>query len=362
MKKLLVIAHEFHQKTRSHDFLVRLLEPHYEVVQTFLAPGATREDGSLAAFSGHEYAVVLCWQILPSRRALARIRCDHLVFFPMFDHSGRWGIEQWMPCRHMRIFSFSATMAWELRRWGFAAHPFQFFPDPGEPLPPGDLGKAFFWNRTERINLRTVSRLLSGTNIHALHVHKVLDPGQSFIPIPPDAGSRFNIEYSDWFESRQLMSRKIAECALYFAPRTYEGIGMAFLEAMAMGRCVIAPDHPTMNEYITHGVTGFLYHPKRPRPLVLGDIARIQRQTRDYMVAGYQRWQAEREGIVSLLESPVPTRNWKPWIHLALRCLTHPFRASQRVRQRLFSIRIGRKEWRVRFFGLTWGPRPEKPE
>jgi hypothetical protein len=354
MKKLLFIGHEFHEKTRSHDFMVRLMEPHFEVSQVFLAPGGAREDSRLSACAGQDYAVVVCWQVLPSRRALARIGCRRVVFFPMFDQSGRWGLERWMACRGMRIFSFSTTLAGRLRRWGLDAHALQFFPEPGPPPPPGDPDKAFFWNRTERISLRTVARLLSGTGVRRLHVHKALDPGQAFIPLPPDAASGFQVAYSDWFESREEMGRVLGECAIYFAPRAYEGIGMSFLEAMAMGRCVIAPDHPTMNEYITHGVTGFLYDPKRPRPLVLGDVARIQAQAREHMAAGCRRWLAERERIIPLLEGPAQRPGWKLWAHLALRCLCHPLQVSQGARQWLLSVRIRRGEWRVRVLGRSW--------
>ena len=58
----------------------------------------------------------------------------------------------------------------------------------------------------------------------------------------------------------------LRRAGIYFAPRLYEGIGISFLEAMAMGKAVVAPDNPTMNEYVTHNVNGFLYKPGGPAP------------------------------------------------------------------------------------------------
>jgi glycosyltransferase involved in cell wall biosynthesis len=42
---------------------------------------------------------------------------------------------------------------------------------------------------------------------------------------------------------------------------------MSLLETMAMGLCVVAPDTPTHNEYISDGITGLLYDLADVRPL-----------------------------------------------------------------------------------------------
>ena len=355
MKKMLFIAHEFHQKSKSYEFLVQLLQPQYDITLAFLPPAAFSAKDCLAEFAGSHFDVILGFQILPPVPALKSFTGAQPVFFPMFDHSGRWGIEQWIPYRALRIISFSKTMAINLQRWGFDAHYLQFFPEPGPEPASGNPRKAFFWNRTERITIQTVLKLLSKSAARNLHVHKGLDPGQRYFP-PQEADlAAFQIDFSTWFESKQEMRDKIQECSLYFAPRLFEGIGLSFLEAMAMGRCVIAPDRPTMNEYITHGKTGFLYDPKRPAPLPLEDIAQIQRQTREYMIEGYQRWQVERASILDLLEAPVKASPIQPWAHLALRCLTHPFKASRSARKWLISISIKPSAWHIRLFGLHWG-------
>ena len=114
-----------------------------------------------------------------------------------------------------------------------------------------------------------------------------------------------------------------------------------------------------MNEYIVHGKTGYLYNPKRPGPLDLGDIARIQRHTRDFMIEGYSRWKVEREGILALLQAQPGAAACKPWVHLAFRCLLHPFQASRTARKRFLSISIKKGRCKVHLFGLHWETRQD---
>ena len=57
---------------------------------------------------------------------------------------------------------------------------------------------------------------------------------------------------------------------------------MGFLKAMAMGRCVIAPNTPTMNEYIEDGINGFLYDLRNLSPLKIENVREIQKNAENY--------------------------------------------------------------------------------
>ena len=106
-----------------------------------------------------------------------------------------------------------------------------------------------------------------------MYKRQALDPEQKFDE--PGALLAAKLEISEWYDTREEMIKDMEKSAVYIAPRLYEGIGMSFLEAMAHGRCVIAPDNPTMNEYITDKVTGYLYNPNQIVPLSLDRIKEI---------------------------------------------------------------------------------------
>ena len=62
---------------------------------------------------------------------------------------------------------------------------------------------------------------------------------------------------------------QISDSTIFVAPRPSEGIGHSFLEAMSIGRVVLAKNFPTMSDYIISGKTG-VFFPKSFKPLPSG--------------------------------------------------------------------------------------------
>jgi glycosyltransferase involved in cell wall biosynthesis len=120
---------------------------------------------------------------------------------------------------------------------------------------------------------------------------------------------------------------------LVFAPRALEGIGMAFLEPMARGQIVVAPDRPTMNEYLRHRTTGLLFDPDRPEldlaptPAMFAAMSRAAVRT---VSLGHARWLADRERLVSIIAAD--GRRWSTRDHSAHFRNEIRRRASARVR------------------------------
>ncbi len=94
----------------------------------------------------------------------------------------------------------------------------------------------------------------------------------------------------------------LSKSNVYFAPGLYEGIGLSFLEAMAMGMCVVAPNTATMNEYIIHGVNGLLYNPQDPFPLDFSHADRFGARARKSVENGYKRWVKSIDDILDFVD------------------------------------------------------------
>lgn len=300
MKKLLYLGHNYHLKTKSTLFLMNLLKEKYDVDFVSFDPYKDQYEG-LEAAKGKFYDVLFVFQILPSSEFLeSNFVFEQGVLVPMYDHIITRNYDPWPDYRRFRIINFSRTIHEELIKRGYESYYVQYFPKPEENQPLGDVNSIFFWQRMERINISTISALFADQKIEHIHIHKALDPNQKFVE--PDTSMADMISYSEWFGTKEEMQEVMLKSAWYIAPREYEGIGMSFLEAMAAGRCVVAPNTPTMNEYIQDGVTGFLYDIDDPQPIPACEVKDIQENARKYIEAGYKKWEKEKYEILKWIE------------------------------------------------------------
>lgn len=157
----------------------------------------------------------------------------------------------------------------------------------------GDEFSVFFWNRVNEVNINTVLGVISKINPSIIW-HQSPDPHHVVIPLSNNYCNE-KIKITKWFNEKTDLYAEILKCGIYMAPRVTEGIGMSFLEAMAMGRCVISPNGGTMNEYIVHGETGILYDLNDIRPLsktMLSkeNIRKLQNNAFNFVKNGYNNW------------------------------------------------------------------------
>jgi len=112
------------------------------------------------------------------------------------------------------------------------------------------------------------------------------------------------ISTNNWWKDRRDYLATVAKHNIFFASRTYEGIGMSMLEAMAMGLCVVAPDRPTHNEYISHKKNGILYDPMNAKPIDLTHVKELGARARRSIEQGYSRWSAAQDQLLSFISVP----------------------------------------------------------
>ena len=331
-KRLLFIGFSFHEKTKSADFMIELLNDQFEVQVCNVDLFIRDPFNALEFFAGH-YDVLVCWQVMPTAEALMRqITFKHGVLFPMADGCPNVKkTEKWFRFRNFQIVCFSKQLHVQLTTAGFSSHYFQYFPEPKPVEDWGNPNSAFFWIRRQEVNCELVEYITRCIPVNHIHVHQAVDPGTSYTP--PESKDNIGYTFSNWMPKKEELTRIMSESSLYIAPRLKEGIGMSFLDAMAMGRCVIAVNHTTMNEYITHGVNGLLFelHPKSP--ISSADIRKLQKNAHETIKQGHLRWQRDQPRLIELIQEKPAMRKMSMLLCMIKRGFKNPYKVLRSVMQ-----------------------------
>lgn len=294
-KKIIFIGHSYHSITKSTSFLIEYLKLFFDVTEIL---DDSWNGGSFPdlSFIDESYLGVIFFQNLPDRKVVESIKNDNIIYFPMFDNVHFLPRKWWNNYYNLKIINFSKTLHDKLIGWNFNSIYLQYFPEPKE-FNPGNSNEVFFWQRKNNINIKTLIKFFDNSKVK-IHIHKAIDPTYQFCIPTIDEENQFEITYSDWFETQEDLMSVVKQKGIYIAPREFEGIGMSFLEAMAMGKAVIAVDNPTMNEYIVHGQTGYLFKLVEPKNIDISAILEVQKNTHSYISLGYDVWKEQRNKII----------------------------------------------------------------
>lgn len=304
--RVAIVDHSYHAKTKSTEFLFDLFREFFEVDVFWDESWKSRKDrfsmGGMPVRGDYEWIVFL--QVFPPPGIFRFLKCKNILCVPMLD--GMIGVppEYFSRLRNCYFLSFSRTLHGFLTELGHRSFYLQYFPKVGheddfvkKSADDNSGNAAFFWQRREPVTSQVVSALLGeSSSVSKLHVHLKSDPGFEYLE---DAVAEFpsdlELTTSTWLETREEFHQLVARSGIFFAPREYEGIGMSFLEALGLGKCVVSPDRPTANEYIEHGVNGLLYDPADPKPLDLTDVMRIRENALSSSIEGRQKFLSEAE-------------------------------------------------------------------
>lgn len=304
--KIAYIGHSHHRLTESTQFLIRFLLSKSQLQIFWEEPkvfGISQK--TINELTKGEFDSIIFFQVFPNIFQLHLIKHFNITLIPMFDscvHQATWYWKIYSCCK---IISFSNTLTKKMNHGNILN--VKYFPE--VKIKNNNLKKnlyAFFWQRTNFVSWESVKNSIDMGAFDKIYLHAVADPGQKPTLPSQEDQTNYNISISQWFKNKSEYEKILDKCDVYFAPRKYEGIGMSFLEAMAKGKCVIAPNFATMNEYITNNVNGILYDIKAEFIKIdIETVNRLGKQALTTIVEGRQKWLLQQEEIFNFLFLPV---------------------------------------------------------
>lgn len=298
------LTHPHHRHTQTFEWLkeaigrpVRTLYGDPETLRAYLPSLQTNPPKLLILFQLEHLA------------AWASCFCPVLVF-PMNDLTRMTPDAYLASLRNVEWISFSRALHQRLAGLGLSSRYVQYAPDPaGFPEVSWEHGpRAYFWERSpEDLDVRAAGEILRSLDVENFKVRQTKDP---LLTSSEQGQDKSRLE--DW-QAREEYLRSLAGSNVYVAPRRHEGIGMAFLEAMAMGMCVVAENHPTANEYILSGRNGILYGGDRekiypPRRVESAELARMGGEARDTIRRIHGEWLEKKVEIGRCVEEMLQRR------------------------------------------------------
>lgn len=300
-KKIVYIGHSYHAKTQSTAFLIDYLKEYFDVTVVLDETWQGQKPPNLD-FIDDSYLGVVFFQMIYSPEIIKKIKNQNIIFCPMYDGSGGLSKDYWLQYKNLKFFNFSKTLHKKLINLGLNSFHLQYFPKPSQFFA-GDAKKIFFWQRISSLSINTIDKLFPNREKNLkIYLHEAIDPGHTFIKPTKEQEKKFTVTYSTWFKTRDELLNLIKKSAFYIAPREHEGIGLSFLEAMAMGKAVIAVNNPTMNEYIKNNKNGYLFDLNDPKNIELSNLEEIQKKCYSFMKNGYKKWEAKKFKIIKFIK------------------------------------------------------------
>lgn len=303
------IGPAFHQKTESSGFFISFLQAAARVEVLWDHSWEGIIDQWVSTFRPKEYDCIIIWQwsslLLSHREELASHR--NVVLVPMVDQVIKDKSRFW-PILYsvFKILCFSPALHRVVMQYTDKVLACQYYVDPDLYKPRDDMSglRAFFWRRIPLLDEALIARLCGEVMLDQFTLHWCPDPSAGEeVALDPCPVSALRHNSSTWFATRKDYLSTLRQHNMFFAPRWYEGIGMAFLEAMAMGLCVIAPNTPTHSDVITSGRSGLLYGPTFSVELHCCEVDRMGREAREASYAGHLAWKQSARQIRDFLDS-----------------------------------------------------------
>ncbi len=297
--KIAFVDHNFHKKSRSGDFLRKIFKKNYLIKDFWWS---LNEQYQLIN-KIKDYNNFFFFQSLLPLDDMIKIRDKNIIWAPMYDNLDLSDL-YWRKIKYLniKVLSFSKPVKEMCLKHGCKNISLKYALknlNMKSQLHKKKKLKIFFWFRK---NFFTKDWIYSFNqkDIGEIVYFSCPDPGVKPEVFDIDIKKKFNFTIiKKPFLHKKEYLELIKDTDVYICPRKQEGIGMSFLEALSMGKYIVANDDSTMNEYVTNNKIGFLINENIKNKV---DIKKI-RKFKNYRIENskllFEKWSLDKVKIIN---------------------------------------------------------------
>lgn len=306
MKKLFFLDLINHIKTGSAVFIQDILKRRFNV-HLHYASGRRAPDMCTASdVAGFD--ALLYFQMSPTVH-MAKGFNKPSIYVPMYDGES-FNPWKWRRIAQTgaRVISFSSVLTARLAAYGLNILTVRYFP-PKADFSPGNPRKMFLWHRG-CVSFEALKKCIRPDDFDEIIIRLSESSREKF---KCEEIERYHVRLipADYLKTREEYYALFKECGVYVAPRYKEGIGMSFLEAMSMGKCVLVHNDATMNEYVQNGCNGYVVNMLdesiEPLDWTEAKVRSMQQKAFNDCQIGFQRWKDDQGQILEFISDTIDT-------------------------------------------------------
>src|SRR5579862_9009313 len=224
-RKLLVIDHAFHAQTRSSDFFLKLLEPHFDATVDYLNVHPSDIEACVKQVRSHAPDLLVLWQVAFRARALIELGLP-TTWVPMFDQSRRRWHQNYLEAAQagVNVLAFCHRVGDFARYWGLPCREVRYYPDPaGNPDFEANANRVLIWYRGF-IQPRELWPMLKGIPDLRVVIKHDVDPTMPGAAREDGELAPFVERVVEGFVPAAEYTELLGSCGLFVAPRRKEGI------------------------------------------------------------------------------------------------------------------------------------------
>jgi glycosyltransferase involved in cell wall biosynthesis len=297
-KRLAFIDHNFHQKSRSADFLRDVLKDYF-IIDNFW--WSLKDEYKLISLV-KDYDNFFFFQSLLPLDDMLLLRNKNVMWAPMYDNLSQKN-NYWKKINYLgiKILSFSSPVKKLVTKYNCNHLILKYaFKDIKLKIIPKKKISIFFWYRNN-IKFYDWIKNFNSKIIRSVIFFNCPDPGKKHDEIKSEDIKKYNIKViKKSFLPKKEYLNLIKKCEVFVSPRKQEGIGMSFLEAMSMGKYIVSNNDATMSDYITNNKIGHLFSKDNKKEINIKNILKYNKYRNKIAIKMYENWLLNKKKIIKL--------------------------------------------------------------